>query len=72
MRLGRQLNDASLPLDGSRRRIEGEDFDRRLIEDRYSHSRPFAVYPGWLHWRPQCSDCSQWLCSIELQHPVRS
>ena len=40
MRLGRQLNDALLPLDGSRRRIEGEDFDRLLIEDRYSHFRP--------------------------------
>jgi hypothetical protein len=39
MRLGRQLNHALLPLDGSRRKIGGEEFERQLIENRYSPYR---------------------------------
>jgi hypothetical protein len=36
MRLGRQLKYALLPLDDSRRKIGGEEFERLSIENRYS------------------------------------
>jgi hypothetical protein len=40
MRLLRQLNDALLPLDASRQKSWGDEFERLLIENRYSHFRP--------------------------------
>jgi hypothetical protein len=40
MRLGRQLNYALPPLDGTKRKIGGEEFERLLIENRYSPHRP--------------------------------
>ena len=42
MRLGRRFNDALLPLDASIRRIGCDEFERLLIENRYSHYRPTA------------------------------
>lgn len=40
MRLLRQLNDALLPLDASRQESWGDEFERLLIANRYSHFRP--------------------------------
>jgi hypothetical protein len=40
MRLLRQLNYALLPLDASKPKIGGDEFERLLIENRYSPYRP--------------------------------